>query len=164
MSPLPSDDEQGLSPELEERLRRQLDRVQPLHTSPRYATVRKRAIALRLAPAAIAVTLLSLLALSAYAETGSPNPVVWSQRVVTVVAPPKASPTSTQVPPAIHHESPTARPSKAPEHPESPQPSERPEPTESPEPRESPEPSGSPEAGSDSSGGTTSDSGGDERS
>ncbi len=78
--------------ELRRRLTEALDRVQPPFTTPRYVAARPRSLAWRLAPAVLAVTALSALVLSAYAGTGSPNPVVWTEKVVNVVQPPAPSP------------------------------------------------------------------------
>jgi outer membrane biosynthesis protein TonB len=130
------------------RLLAELDRVEPPWSSPRYLTAKTRPVLWRLTPAALAVAIGGIVALSAYA--GSPNPVVWTQHVVTVVHPPEASPTPT---PAQRVSNPT--PSEPPEQDESPEPSpppeqhESPQPTQSPEPHESPEPSGE-HSGSDS--------------
>jgi hypothetical protein len=130
--------------DLRRRLTEALDTVQPPYSTPRYVAVRPRSLAWRLAPAVLAVAALSGLVLSAYAGTGSPNPVVWTEKVVNVVQPPAPSPA-----PEPTQQSPSpkaAAPSPAPSHPESP------EAAQSPEPRESPEPT------------STSDSGGGERS
>ena len=163
-----SGDGGGLEPRLEERLRNELDRVQPRFSSPRYMAASHRPVLWRVAPAVLAAAILGMVGLTAYA--GSPNPAVWTERVVNVVHPSTSSPTPEQIP----TQNPlNPAPSQAPEHHQSPEPSEKPEPTEapepsgSPEPRESPEPSGSPEAhqtpepsGGGTSGGGGSDGGG----
>ena len=154
----------GLDPRLEQRLRDELDQVQPRFSSPRYLSTRHRPAILRLAPAVLAATVLATLGLTAY--TRSVNPVVWTESVVNVVHP--ATPTPQQTP-AEHHESP--KPTESPERHQTPEPSEKPEPHESPEPSGSPEPHESPEpsdggGGSSGGGGSdgTSDSGEGERS
>jgi len=130
-------------PEMQRRLREELDRVRPLYTQPRYLTVRARPLIWRLAPAVLASAVVVILGLSAYA--GSPNPVVWSEDVVNVVHPTEVSPTPEESPP---------------QHGESPEPSEK------PDQHESPEPTGSPEQheGDDHTGTEASDSGAPERS
>jgi hypothetical protein len=137
------------------RLRVELDRVRPPHSAPRYLTARGRPVALRLVPAALAACLLAVLALSAFFATGSTNPVVWGQRVVTVVEPPKAAQSPT--PEQKDNKGPATRPSESPE-----QEHQSPGPQPSAEPRESPEPaddhSGSGSSGSGSSGTSGSDS------
>lgn len=137
----------GLDPQLEDRLRDELDRVQPRFSSPRYISAGHRPRLWRLAPALLAAAVLGMLGLTAYA--GSPNPAVWTQRVVNVVHPSPAPRTPEQSP---TQQSQNPEPSETPERQASPEPTEKPEPTEepepsgSPEPRESPEPSGSPES------------------
>ena len=158
MSPTPDADD-----ELRRRLRAELDRVQPRFSSPRYLTTRARPVAWRLAPAALAVVLLGVLGLTAY--SGSPNPVVWTEHVVTVIRPAATSPAPTKAPDE-HRASPDSNRSgstESPEPGESPEPREAPEPAESPEPGEAPEPSGD-HTGSGSGGGGTSDSGDPTRS
>ncbi|HEV2414503.1 MAG TPA: hypothetical protein VGX27_06815 [Candidatus Dormibacteraeota bacterium] len=124
---------------LKARLRAELDRIRPPATPPRYLASGWSFRTWRLAPVALAVAITGILALSAVAATGSPNPVVWSQRVQTVINPPSPSPNYEESPaPAQSHteeQAPAA-------HQESPEPTERPEPAESPGPAESPEPSG----------------------
>src|SRR5205814_10429882 len=85
------------------RLRAELDRVRPLHSSPRYAAARRLG-SWRLAPAGLAAGAVGLVALTAFAATGSANPVGWSERIGTVfepAGPPQAAPPSvaTQTPP-----------------------------------------------------------------
>jgi hypothetical protein len=148
---MPDPDEQ-----LQRRLREELDQVQPLHSTARYQAVRARPLTLRVAPAAVAAVLLACLGLVAY--SGSPNPTVWTQHVVTVIHPPVASPTAAPTPvqrpasPATHHESPEQH--------------ESPKPSQSPEHHESPEPSGehSGDGSGDGSSSGSSDSGDAERS
>ena len=83
---MPKTDDDALGPALERRLRRELNRVQPRFSSPRYASAaHPRVRTWRLAPVALGVSLVSILALSAFVATGSANPVVWTQRVVTVI-------------------------------------------------------------------------------
>jgi len=138
--------------ELRRGLTTALDKVQPPYSTPRYLAVRPRPLAWRLAPAVLAVTALSALVISAYAGTGSPNPVVWTEKVVNVVQPPASSPTPEQT-----QQSPSGKP--APSHAESPEPAQSPEPRESPEPSDDHDSSPSPPPST-----TTSDSGDGERS
>lgn len=134
------DDGGGLGPRLEQRLRDELDRVQPRFSSPRYLSARRRPAVLRFAPAVLVATLVAMLGLTAYA--GSPNPRVWTERVVNVIHPTSPSPAPQQSP-AQHEQSPEA--SESPTQHESPEPSESPESNQSPEAHESPEPHQSPE-------------------
>lgn len=70
------------------RLRAELDRVRPRWSSPRYLNAPPHRVgAWRLAPAGLVVGVVGILALSAYAATGSANPVVWEQRIVTTIQP-----------------------------------------------------------------------------
>jgi hypothetical protein len=104
-------------------LHAELDRVEPPWSSPRYLTAKSRPTGWMFAPAALGVAAGAMVALTVYA--GSPNPVVWTQHVVTVVHPAQASPTPT----------PSAVPSPTPaQHVSNPTPSEPPEQHESPEP------------------------------
>jgi outer membrane biosynthesis protein TonB len=156
--------------ELRRRLTAALDAMRPPYSAPRYAAARRRSLAWRLAPAVLAVTALSGLVLSAYAGTGSPNPVVWTEKVVNVVQPPAPPPIPEQTQPA-RQKSPSpkaAAPSSAPSHHESPEAAQSPEPRESPEPTDDHEqaPSATPSPGTSpgTSTTTTSDSGDAERS
>lgn len=136
---MPNTDPGGLDPGLKARLRAELDRIRPPATSPRYLALGRSLRAGRLAPVALAATFTGILALTAVAATGSPNPVVWSQRVQTVINPPSPSPTNEESPTAPQSHTDEQSPAA---HQESPEPTERPEPAKSPEPAESPEPSG----------------------
>ncbi len=88
------------------RLRAALDRVQPPHSAPRYLSVTPRGalrtVFLRAAPA-VAVGVAGLM-LTAYAATGSPNPVIWTQNAASAIT------SITHAPEPI----PTAEPSSAP--------------------------------------------------
>ena len=140
------------------RLRAELDRLRPLYSSPRYMSPMRRP--LRFAPVGLCAAVAGILALSGFVATGSPNPVVWTQRVVTVIE----APSSTGAPPpaAPSHSGERIDSRGGSEPRESPEAAESQEPAESPEPRESPEPaddhSGS-GGGSDSSGTSGSGSG-----
>jgi len=150
--------------ELRRRLTDALDRVQPPYSTPRYASARPRSLAWRLAPAVLAVTALSALVLSAYAGTGSPNPVVWTEKVVNVVQPPAQSTNPTEQTQPSHQQSPSPKAADTstppPTHNESAEPAQSPEPSESPEPTD--DHGSSPSPGTSTT--TTSDSGGGERS
>jgi eukaryotic-like serine/threonine-protein kinase len=153
---MPNGDEGGLDPRLEQRLRDELDAVQPRFSSPRYLSARRLPVVLRAAPAVLVATVVAMVGLTAYA--GSPNPAVVIDKVVNVIHPPAATPSPAETP---TQQSQNPAPSETPEHHQSPEPSERPETSASPEPGESPEPSGSPEAheSPEPSGGGTSDGG-----
>jgi len=153
---MPGADQGPLGPDMEERLRRELDAVQPMFSSPRYLSTNRRPAALRFAPVALAAAVLGILALTAYA--GSPNPRVWTEHVFAVVHPAKASPTPNEVSPRPQP-SPTEDRHETPEPTETAEPRESPGPHESPEPNQSPEPSGGGETGSGGSGSNGSDSG-----
>ena len=144
---MPKTDDDALGPALERRLRRELNRVQPRFSSPRYASAAHPRVRMwRLAPVMLGVSLVSILALSGFVATGSANPVVWTQRVVTVIEsnpPPTSEPSPAQpkaAPPAgaahtpEHQASATSEPREGSETPE---PGRTPEPTESPEPSDS---------------------------
>ena len=148
---MPNADDDQLGPELEERLRGELDRVQPRYSSPRYVAASRRPIIWRVAPAALVVGVLGILGLSGYVKTGSPNPVVWTERVVTVVHPNTASPAPGRSP-GEHESGPATTPAHNPEHKASPAPTEKPESGQSPEPSGSPEAHESPESSNDHSG------------
>ena len=130
--------------ELRRRLTEALDRMQPPFSTPRYLAARPRSLAWRLAPALLAATALSALVVSAYAGTGSPNLIVWTEKVVNVVQPPAPSP-------APHQTQKPGRQSASPEasNRESPEPAQSPEPSESPEPSDAHEDSSSPSDSSD---------------
>ena len=144
---MPKTDDDALGPALERRLRRELNRVQPRFSSPRYASAaHARVRAWRVAPVALGVSLVSILALSAFVATGSANPVVWTQRVVTVIEsnPPPTSEPSPAQPKAAPPEGAAHTPEQqAPATSEPREGSETPEPGRTPEPTESPEPSDS---------------------
>ncbi|HKB18290.1 MAG TPA: hypothetical protein VKF28_04590 [Candidatus Dormibacteraeota bacterium] len=134
---MPRTERDPLGPTFARRLRFELDRVQPPWSSPRYLGPARRFGAWRVAPAALAIALTSLLGLTAFAATGSANPAVWTERVVTVIHPAPPTPTPEVTPsPAQPRGAPPVQPTEKPE------PSDRPEETSSPEPIESPEPGG----------------------
>jgi hypothetical protein len=143
---MPKTEGDPLGPAFERRLRGELDQVQPRISSPRYLTAGIRPPVRRFAPVALAVSVVGILALSAFAATGSPNPVVWTEHVVTVIHPnPSSQPPSPS--PDEHQGGPGATPSQEGEHRGSPEPSERAEPSQQPEPSESAEPNEGPEHG-----------------
>lgn len=143
-------DPDGLHPTLAARLRAELDRIHPPHGEPRYLTSRARVRTWRLAPVALAAACMGVVALTAFAATGSPNPAVWTNRVETVINPPSPTPSADESP----SPSQPAAPAAAPAHNPTAEPTEQAEPTSSPE-HESPEPSddhASPSASPSSSG------------
>jgi hypothetical protein len=127
-----------LGPDLKARLRAELDHIRPLHTSPRYLADARRPTTWRFAPAVLAASVISILALSAFVATGSPNPAVWGRDVVTIIQSSSTTPTPssplTSTPPTTAHPTPSHRD-------ESPEPTEQAEPSGSGERHESPEPS-----------------------
>ena len=142
---MPKIERDDLGPVFERLLRRELNRVQPRFPSPRYLSPAHTHLRTwRFAPIALGVSLVGILALSASVATGSPNPVVWTQRVVTVI---ESNPAATPEPgPVQPKAAPQAGPTHAPQHqaPDTSQPPERletPEPARTAEPGESPEPS-----------------------
>src|SRR3977135_2951703 len=81
-----STDRDPRDPGFESRLKAALDRVTPPSPSrPHYQSAVATARPLRLAPLALAAAASALLALSATAATGSPNPVVWTERATTTI-------------------------------------------------------------------------------
>ena len=148
---MPKTDRDPLGPGFEWRLRHALDRVQPRHSSPRYQSAATPAVrSWRLAPAALALALVGVLAMSAYAATGSANPAVWTRQAVTVIqsaghAPAGGSESQPAplgnaahpTPPAGAGQGPALKPSPRPEPSESPEPSSSPEPSESADPNDS---------------------------
>jgi hypothetical protein len=151
---MPKIDPDALDPLVEARLRTELGAVRPPSSEPRYLTSPAPIRAWRLAPVMLAIAFTGILALTAFAATGSPNPAVWTNRVETVINPPspspspEAEPTQAQsqgapaAPPAGRptSEAPeTAEPTSSPEH-ESPEPSDD---HDSPTPSPSPSSSGS---------------------
>lgn len=151
---MPGTEPEPFGQAMEERLRRELDAIQPKFSSPRYLTHVRRPVAWRLAPAALVAALVGIVGLAAY--SGSPNPAVWTQHIFSVGH--QASPTPNGL--AGPKSSPTPVERESPEPSESPEPHESPEPGGSPEPRESPEPSGGGESESGGSGRDGSGSGG----
>jgi len=152
---MPTTDGDSLGPTLQRRLRRELDRVQPRFSPPRYRSAAPPEVRTwRFAPAALGVSLVGILALSAFLATGSANPVVWTQRVVTVI---ESNPTPTpEASPVQPKAAPQAGPAQAPRH-QAPVTSQPPEHSETPESGRNSEPSESPEpsdgrSGSGSSG------------
>jgi uncharacterized membrane protein YgcG len=146
----------SLEPDLRSRLRAELDRVQPLHSTPRYASADPRPVAWRFAPAVLVASVISMLVLTAYVATGSPNPADWGHDVVTIIQSSSTTPTPTAKP--------TIRPAPT-QTPAQPKPTQKPAEHESPEPSD--DHSGEDHSGSDSSGhgggGGGSDGGGDDR-
>lgn len=144
-------DDDSLGPRFDRMLQAELHRVRPLYSTPRYLSEAHPRLRLwRFAPVALAMSLAGILVLSAFVATGSANPVVWTQRVVTVLesnptptpeaapAQPKAAP-QTGATHAPEHQAPAT--SQPPEGSETPEPGETPQPDRSAQPTESPEPS-----------------------
>jgi hypothetical protein len=126
----------GLHPTLIARLRAELNRVRPPDAEPRYLTSSAPVGGWRLAPVMLAIAFTGILALTAFAATGSPNPAVWTNRVETIISPPSPSPSPEAEPTQSHSQGvPAAPPAHRPTAP----PTESAEPTSSPE-HESPQP------------------------
>jgi hypothetical protein len=144
----------GLHPTLIARLRAELNRVRPPEAEPRYVTSRAPIGAWRLAPVMLAIAFTGILALTAFAATGSPNPAVWTNRVETVISPPSPSRAPEAEPGVSSHAAPAAPPTHRPTAP----PTERAQPTSSPE-HESPKPTDDHESPNPSPSPTSSPSG-----
>ena len=136
-----------LGPGFEVRLHAALDRVQPPHSAPRYQSAHAagtlRRAMFRAAPL-VAVAVAGLL-MTAYAATGSPNPVIWTQTAASAIGSitrgPEPGPTAE--PSAAPVQEPVRRLSQPSSEQEKPQPNRE---TEPPEPRDEshrPDPGGS---------------------
>lgn len=138
----------AVNPIFEWRLRAALERVTPPWSPPRYQTGLAVARPWRLAPVLLAGAATVLLALTATAATGSPNPVVWTQRATTTIESvghaPEASPS-----PEPSHEAPRSTSAAPPTHEAEHEASPNPEPSESPEALPRPEPTESPSPSDD---------------
>jgi len=150
---MPNTEPEGLGPGLERRLKDALDRVTPPSSPPRYLSASAGGRSWRMAPAALAIGATCLLALTAVAATGSPSPVVWTQRAASTIEGIGHRPSTSPSPPAEPTPGGTTVPGAGRETPDSehggtmPSPSHgtEQEPSPSAAPRESPEPSQSPE-------------------
>jgi hypothetical protein len=130
-------DRDSLDPMLQARLRAELSAVRPPSSEPRYASAAAPIRVWRLAPLMLAIAFTGILALTAFAATGSPNPAVWTNRVETVINPPAPSPSPESEPAQPQSQ---GAPATAPAHKPTAPPTERAEPSGSPA-HESPEPS-----------------------
>lgn len=136
---MPNTEQDSMDRGFEWRLKAALDRVTPPSSSPRYAsTVMGGARAWPLGPALVAAgATMVLLAVTATAATGSPNPVVWAERAGTTIQSvghtPEASP-SPEPSPETPHTAPAApaQPAHDTEH----DTTQAPEPQDGQEPRE----------------------------
>jgi hypothetical protein len=79
-------DHDPLGPGFEWRLKTALDRVTPQWSQPRYQAPAVGIKAWRVAPFLLAGATTILMALTATAATGSPNPAVWTQRAVSTIS------------------------------------------------------------------------------
>jgi hypothetical protein len=149
---MPNTEHNPMDRGFEWRLKAALDRVNPPSSSPRYVSaVMGGARPWPMGPALVAAgAAMVLLAVTATAATGSPNPVVWAERAGSTiqsvghtpeaVPSPEPSPETSRSAPAApsqptHHE-PAHETSEAPEPAEKPEKTERPEQSERPEPTE----------------------------
>ena len=134
---MPRTDSDPFGDGLKWRLRAELNRVQPPYSSPRYLSTARHSVAVwRVAPAALAAAIVGMLGLTAYAATGSPNPVVWTQHIMTRIEPnsvPESSPAMTSPTPAHVAPAAPAPPSHQAQPTEQPEPSEEPHATPTPE-------------------------------
>lgn len=139
---MPSAEQNPLGAGFEWRLRAALNRVVPPGSPPRYQSVSSPARPLRLAPLVLAVALTGILSVTASAASGSPNPVVWTQKATSVIRTLSHVPTNVATPQQAPRPAPSrpaavrpvaaaphAAPAHAPEHQGWP----RPEPTGHPE-------------------------------
>lgn len=138
-----------MNDDLISRLRAELDRVQPRHSAPRYLSASPRPVAWRFAPAVLVASVISILVLTAYVATGSPNPADWGHDVVTIIQTGSTTPTPKIHPSPKPTPTPSVKPSHEPNEHESPEPSE---PAEHRSPEPSDDHSGSGDGGGDSSG------------
>jgi hypothetical protein len=130
---MPKTERDPLGPSFQWRLRSALDRIEPGHATARYAEPSTRALSpLRFTRLALASGVAGILALTAFAATGSANPAVWTQRIVGTIRPspiaepsptPAESPTPSTngVVPAVPAHTPTGEASPRPESPETPE-------------------------------------------
>jgi outer membrane biosynthesis protein TonB len=148
---MPNTDHDPMDPGFEWRLKAALDRITPPASRPRYASASMGGVrSWRIAPVLLAGATAVLLAVTATAATGSPNPIVWTQRAASTIESvghaPEASP-SPEPSPERSEETPNggaaAQPTNEPEHEASPspEPSEHSEQSPEPEPTTSPSPS-----------------------
>jgi hypothetical protein len=81
-----SSEHDPLTPVFAWRLTAALDRVTPPLSLPRYASVALRQVRpWRVAPFLVAAAMAVLLALTATATTGSPNPIVWTRDAASTI-------------------------------------------------------------------------------
>ena len=81
-----SSERDPLTPVFAWRLKAALDRVTPPASLPRYASVAVRqARPWRVAPFLLAAAMVVMLALTATATTGSPNPIVWTRDAASTI-------------------------------------------------------------------------------
>jgi hypothetical protein len=139
-----------LDPVFAWRLKAALDRVTPPHSRPRYESKSMGGLRpWRVAPFLLAAAMVVLLALTATATTGSPNPVVWTRDAASTIESVGHAPEVTPAQPSP--EQAPASPRKAPapaaaathnsghEAPPKPKPSDHPEDSPRPESTNSPQ-------------------------
>lgn len=140
---MPNTEHDPMDPGFEWRLKAALDRVTPPSSSPRYAsTVMGGGRAWPVGPALVAAgAAMVLLAVTATATTGSPNPVVWAERAGSSIQSVGHSPESapSPEPSAETHRSAPVSPAQPSHEPAENQKSETPEPSEKPESPDKPE-------------------------
>lgn len=147
---MPNTDHDPLDSRFDRQLKAALDRLTPPASSARYA---ERAMAglrpWRMVPMVVGAGAACLLVLTAAFTTGSPNPVVWTQRAASTIESvrhaPETSPGPKPSEPA--HATPHSTPAAPKQHSEhggspSPQTTERPEGSPRPEHSQSPSPTG----------------------
>jgi hypothetical protein len=148
---MPSTEQHRMDPRLQWQLKAALDRITPPTSFPRYASAVGRLRPWRVAPFLLAAATSILLALTATATTGSPNPAVWSgdaaSAIGSVAHTAEPSPIPSPIvapPPAAPRKAAAPAPTQAPEQRASPRPEPSVHPEESPrsQPSASPSPSG----------------------
>jgi hypothetical protein len=125
------------------RLKAALDRVTPPSSSPRYQTqVMGSARTLPLGPALLAAgATMVLLAVTATAATGSPNPVVWAERAGATIQSVGHAPVEAAPSPEPSPEQPAQKAQSAPAAPANPTHDPQHEAQQTPGPQDSPDPS-----------------------
>src|ERR1700719_2188278 len=147
---MPSTEHHPMDRRLQWQLKAALDRMTPPASFPRYASTVGRLRPWRVAPFLLAAASSILLALTATATTGSPNPVVWSGDAASAIgsvahtAEPSPIPSPSLAPPqAPPRKAALPAPTHAPSHDAAtkPKPSERPVESPRSQPAASPSPS-----------------------
>lgn len=137
---MPNTDHDPMNASFEWRLKAALDRVTPPASRPRYESASMGGVRpWRLAPVLLAAATAILLALTATAATGSPNPAVWTQHAASIIGSvghaPELSPSPEPSPERSQESAPAAPAAHEPQHEASPSPEPSAHPEESPQPQ-----------------------------